>query len=294
MVALHIFGLPWVYMAIIQQYWVRRDWNASLVGLDTTIFHKFFMLGHMTWGAICMLLGPLQFIPSLRQKYPAIHRWSGRTYVVTGLLSGVFGLVFIGLKGGLLVGGYNMGLAFTSAGLCFGYCALKLYLEARAGNFVAHRNWAIRSYGQALSPMLYRYWYVVIAVLGWFDLEEAAKNGCNQETGLCPSFSRTFDAIHCWSYWLFSLGVTEVIVRAMPNNVTKKSQHHAVSTDSDEAVGLQNEATVGYGSGDGNIEDATPADATSSMLAFNTVGISVAIVAVGTTTVMFASAVANA
>lgn len=46
-------------------------------------------LTHMMVGPIALLAGPWQFFPGLRVRRPAVHRWTGRTYVAACMISGV-------------------------------------------------------------------------------------------------------------------------------------------------------------------------------------------------------------
>lgn len=46
-------------------------------------------LTHMIVGPIALLAGPWQFFPGLRARRPAVHRWTGRTYVAACMISGV-------------------------------------------------------------------------------------------------------------------------------------------------------------------------------------------------------------
>ena len=48
---------------------------------------------HASFGATALLLGFLQFIPRLRNGYPAVHRWTGRTNATCCLLGGTAGLI---------------------------------------------------------------------------------------------------------------------------------------------------------------------------------------------------------
>src|SRR5229473_109301 len=45
-------------------------------------------LTHMLIAPVALLLGPFQFFPRLRAKYPQAHRWSGRVYVVACVVAG--------------------------------------------------------------------------------------------------------------------------------------------------------------------------------------------------------------
>ncbi|MFZ2754043.1 MAG: DUF2306 domain-containing protein, partial [Lysobacteraceae bacterium] len=47
---------------------------------------------HILAGTVFMLLGPLQFIPSIRRDWPKIHRVSGRVFIVCGLITAAAGL----------------------------------------------------------------------------------------------------------------------------------------------------------------------------------------------------------
>src|SRR5450432_2146326 len=46
-------------------------------------------LTHMTVAPFALLLGPFQFIPRIRAKYPRFHRWSGRIYVAACIVAGI-------------------------------------------------------------------------------------------------------------------------------------------------------------------------------------------------------------
>ena len=257
---IYIFALFWVDYAILQRYLIDGDWNAALPGLGTTTLRKLTMGGHMTCGAVSLLLGPFQFVPFLRRKhFCGCHRWSGRVYIVCALLSSALGIIFIGLKG-KLVGGWNMSLAFFCGGFTNAVVAYQTWKTAREAkrqvfvvveeddgdddyqhrlstlvpsttttasndihtshpSFVHHRNWGIRSYSQILSPMLYRYWYVALSLWDLYAVPVTPeRGGVCLEDDTCPDYSRPFDALHCWTYWLFSLAVAEVLIYFLPTS----------------------------------------------------------------------------
>src|SRR3569623_299996 len=45
-------------------------------------------LTHMLIAPLALVLGPFQFFPGLRAKYPQAHRWSGRLYVAACTVAG--------------------------------------------------------------------------------------------------------------------------------------------------------------------------------------------------------------
>jgi hypothetical protein len=233
-VALYAFTLPWINFAIVQRYFINPKWGDALPGLGSTWMRKLTMRGHMACGAICLLLGPLQFIARVRRSYPRLHRWSGRIYCSCAMLSSLFGLIFIGLKK-QLVGGWNMTVAFACAGLTIGVLAGKVWQTARAAktmttatatatttsprDFTAHRNWGIRSYSQILAPMLYRYWYTCVELFNIYHAPMPPRlGGVCRSDDICPDYLRFFDRMHCWTYWLTALGVAELIIYYLPKH----------------------------------------------------------------------------
>src|SRR5437868_596747 len=54
--------------------------------------HPIVTLIHILPGALFMILGPLQFMPRIRSRYPWLHRLSGRIYIITGYIIGISAL----------------------------------------------------------------------------------------------------------------------------------------------------------------------------------------------------------
>ena len=271
---LYIFALFWVNYAILQRYLLQGNWGAALPGLDSTKLRKFTMGAHFTCGAIALLIGPFQFFPFLRRRVPWLHRWSGRLNVFCALLSSVFGCAFTGRKG-KLVGGWNMSVAFCCAGITIGILAVQTWKTARATkesllrqpqqqqqqqqqqltsrisiapsklaiHFDVHRNWGIRSYSQILSPMLYRYWYVALELYGFYQGPTTPEMGgvCHADD-TCPEYYRLFDQLHCWTYWLSSLLVAELIIYFLASSspaliqTTSDIRHQKVVDDVEKDV----------------------------------------------------------
>jgi len=71
-------------------------------------------LTHMLVAPIALLLGPFQFFPRLRARYPRAHRISGRIYVAACLVAGVGGLATAPYASGGPVAGLGFGLLAIS------------------------------------------------------------------------------------------------------------------------------------------------------------------------------------
>src|SRR5258708_40293019 len=67
-------------------------------------------LTHMLIAPVALVLGPFQFFPGLRAKYPQAHRWSGRVYVAACAVAGIGGLATSPSASGGPVAGLGFGI----------------------------------------------------------------------------------------------------------------------------------------------------------------------------------------
>jgi uncharacterized membrane protein len=117
---------------------------------------------HTLGGMIATLIGPFQFLGVVRRRYPSVHRWLGRVYLVCVLLSGLAGLY-------LSPGSYasnTFGIAFIALALAWLYTGSKAYLTIRAGDSASHRRWMIRNYALTYAAVTLRIQMPLLIVLG--------------------------------------------------------------------------------------------------------------------------------
>lgn len=114
--------------------------SSALAGLH--IDRGFVRLMHINGGTIALLTGPWQFWTGLRQKSLAVHRWTGRLYIL-GVGMGIIGAV--GLSATTTYGwGFAVGLmGLASAWLVTTSMA---YFTIRKGLVALHKEWMIRAY----------------------------------------------------------------------------------------------------------------------------------------------------
>ena len=105
-------------------------------------------LAHILPALLFMVLGPLQFIKSLRSKHPQFHRWSGRVFLTASAIVGVTGLT---MAFGKTVGGIDEKAAITLFGTFFLVALGKALWHATHGEFARHREWMIRGYAIGLA-----------------------------------------------------------------------------------------------------------------------------------------------
>lgn len=124
---------------------------------------KWWLLPHGIFGAIVLLLAPLQFSDRLRQRYTKAHRVMGRLYVV-----GALGLAPLGAY--IQYYQERMGaprsftiLGIVDAAMLMGATAVAFVFAFRR-KIALHRQWATRSYAIALVFIAGRF---VMGITGW-------------------------------------------------------------------------------------------------------------------------------
>ncbi|WYZ46807.1 hypothetical protein EsH8_IX_001032 [Colletotrichum jinshuiense] len=118
---------------------------------------------HIGGSLIAMGLGPFQFLPVLRQQYPAIHRWVGWVYVA--------GVTFGGTAA-FIVTFHSLALTFGKVG--FAVLALA-WLETARRSIVAirqnkdvrsHQAWMTRNFALTYAAVMLRWQFPLMLVLG--------------------------------------------------------------------------------------------------------------------------------
>lgn len=127
---------------------------------------KWWLLPHGLFGAIVILLAPLQFSERLRRRFTKAHRIIGRTYVV-----GAFTLAPLGAYIQYFQERFGAPRSFTILGvvdavMLIGATGLA-FLFAYRRRITQHRQWMIRSYAVALVFIEGRF---VMGTTGWEQL----------------------------------------------------------------------------------------------------------------------------
>ncbi|HWD25691.1 MAG TPA: DUF2306 domain-containing protein [Rhizomicrobium sp.] len=120
-------------------------------------------LGHMLIAPFALLLGPFQFMPRLRARYPRAHRISGRIYVGACLVSGVsaFATAFHAS------GGPIAGLGFGTLAVCWLAVTAGAWRAAVKRDFALHRLLMRFSYAMTFGAVMLRLQMPVFFALGF-------------------------------------------------------------------------------------------------------------------------------
>jgi uncharacterized membrane protein len=109
--------------------------------------HLALTLVHILLGGLFLVLTPLQFMRSIRERHLTVHRWMGRVLVTCGVIIGASALV---MSYRMNIGGPNETAATTLFAIVFLICLIKAYVHIRRKQVARHREWMIRSYGVGL------------------------------------------------------------------------------------------------------------------------------------------------
>jgi drug/metabolite transporter (DMT)-like permease len=152
---------------------------------------------HILPGMLFMVLGPLQFVKSLRTKYPAIHRWSGRIFLTASAVIGITGMTMV-LRDS--IGGADEKAAILVFGSLFLFALGKALWHALHQEFAQHREWMIRGFAIGLAVATIRpimAGFFAAAVIGGHTPEPSKFFGAAFWTG----FTLQAMAAEIWVRW---------------------------------------------------------------------------------------------
>lgn len=144
---------------------------------------------HFGAGGVILVMGCVQLITRLRERWPLVHRVLGRVYVAASLLAGIGGLGFIVIKG--TVGGPVMSIGFGLYGVLMIIAAVQAYRHARAQRIEQHRAWALRLFALAIGSWLYRmdygFWILLTGGAGHAEDSTAGSTRSCRSRSTCPT-----------------------------------------------------------------------------------------------------------
>lgn len=172
----------WRMLLLSLPYLALED-HVAFLRIKQSVIHLSWWKGafyvHVFTSVFLLLAGFTQFSTQVLQKYPAVHRWLGRSYVLIILvLSGPAGLL-LAIKAN---GGWLSQLAFTLLAILWWWFTWKAWQAIRRGQIRQHQAFMWRSFALTLSAITLRSWkwlivfvwapppmdtYRLVAWLGW-------------------------------------------------------------------------------------------------------------------------------
>ncbi len=130
--------------------------------LPGSMIYKSGFYGHVIFGLVALLSGPLQFLPGFRSRRLNVHRNMGRTYVIACLFSGICGLYIAQFASTGLIA--RTGFSFLAIGWLI--TTTMAYASVKRGNVAAHQVWMIRSYALTFAAVTLRLYLGPSAAFG--------------------------------------------------------------------------------------------------------------------------------
>ena len=132
---------------------------------------------HAALASIALLVGPIQFMPGLRARYPRLHRWAGRLYFCAGIPSIVLSMVYLLLTPmDKIYGGPPFAIGLWGIAVLTLYTFVAGLVQVLRGEIDAHRATMVLNFSALLIAPLLRVWW---ALLGWIFLDQTF-NGQDQ------------------------------------------------------------------------------------------------------------------
>jgi len=155
---------------------------------------------HILGGCLAIALGPFQFLKYIRKNFVKAHRLMGKIYVSS--------ILFIAAPTGLYMalfaeGGWLSSIGFTLMAVLWFYTTWVAYRKIRERDFVAHRQWMIRSYAVTFSAVTLRLWVPCLSML--------------TEVG-----HETIIVLTSWISWFFNLLFAEFFIFFRSGSFTLK------------------------------------------------------------------------
>jgi hypothetical protein len=178
------------------------DWNQLMphgyVAGDT--IGNTAVLIHIVIAFIIMGIGPIQFIPFVRNKLPKFHRYNGRVYLFTAVLTSLVGLYMVNTRG--TVGGLAQYLGISIDALLIIICAYLTYHYAVRRQLKVHRQWALRLFMVASAVWFYR-----VGLMFWLAIN-GGPVGIDFKT-----FTGPFLSFLAFAQYLIPLAILEIYIR---------------------------------------------------------------------------------
>ena len=156
---------------------------------DNAFAHPFLIL-HVAGGVTALVLAPMQLLPRIRERVPALHRASGRIYALACAIGAPAGFMLaLGTTAGPIAGA-----GFAVSALLWPVFTFLGIKAAMDGRFDDHRAWMVRSFAITSTAITLR---LMLPFAGLV---------------LAVPFFPAYRVI-AWISWLTNLGIAELYLR---------------------------------------------------------------------------------
>ena len=169
---------------------------------------------HILMAVIVTFGGAFQLVPLLQRRARAWHRWNGRLFIATALLLAVGGLYLVWVRAAILT--LTGAVAISINALLIIVFAVLALRDARAGQIVSHRRWALRTF-----LMVNGVWFFRVGFMAWIILNQGP-------VGSTENLDGPFDTVWAFANYLLPLVVLELYLRTQDRAGTRGKYAMAV------------------------------------------------------------------
>ncbi|MET7335119.1 DUF2306 domain-containing protein [Nonomuraea sp. NPDC005650] len=119
------------------------------------------LLIHGVPAGLALVIGPWQFVPRLRARFPRAHRIAGRVYLISVLAAALAALY----SAAVTPSGFTLQVAFFGLVVVWLYTAAKAYLAIRRREVQLHRIWMVRNYAFTFAAVTLRLYQLAMLPL---------------------------------------------------------------------------------------------------------------------------------
>lgn len=161
---------------------------------------NFVFAAHVLLASVVTLAGLMQLVPRIRHTLPALHRWSGRTFLAIGCFLALSGAWLTVVRGTSLSA--IASIAFLIDGLLILIFACLTWRHAVKRRFERHRIWAMRTF-MVISGV----WFLRVGLMGWVLVNQGP-------VGMNETLSGPADIVLAFGSYLIPLTLLELYFRA--------------------------------------------------------------------------------
>lgn len=123
---------------------------------------------HVLLAAVMTLTGLVQLIPSIRNRYRTLHRWSGRIFLSLACFLALGGLWLVWIRGTYLslISAFPTSLNAVLI-LAFAIPTVRMAMQR---NIASHQRWAMRTFMVANGVYFFR-----VGIMGWIILNQSPR-----------------------------------------------------------------------------------------------------------------------
>jgi uncharacterized membrane protein len=162
--------------------------------------HYAVLVGHILTATVALVVGPLQFMPTIRARR-RVHRTLGRVYLFAGVLPSALAAIPVAAWSGRVV--TQVGL--TTAAVLWLLTGGLAYRAARRRDIVGHRAWMMRNYALTFLAVTSRV-LVPLLLLATVPFGGAAAGSIGERAPSMIPIGQTVG-------WIVNLAVAEILIR---------------------------------------------------------------------------------